>query len=256
VTASLRVVVITGASSGIGAALAELLARKGMSVALVARRAEALHAVTQRCGANAFAIVGDMTSREDVKRVVAQTIERFGHIDVWINNVGQGISRLPSQLSDADIDTMMRVNVKTALYGMQEVLPHFKERNAGHVINISSLLGRLSYSLPRTAYTAAKHFLNPLTANFRDEFRESHPGIQFSIVSPPVVRTDFGNNALHGGVDSRTLPNSQSAEEVAQVIADVIDTREPDVYTQAGSHERVVRYFDSVGTDPRSPRRV
>lgn len=243
-------VVITGASSGIGAALAELLARKGMSVALVARRPEALHAVAQRCGADAFAIVGDMTNREDVKRVVAQTIERFGHIDVWINNVGQGITRMPSQLTDNDIDSMMQANVKSAFYGMQEVLPYFKDRNAGHIINISSMLGRLTYAPFRSAYTASKHFLNALTADFRDEVRQTHPGIQFSLVSPPVVRTNFGLNAVHGGPDSRSLPNSQSAEEVAVVISGVIESREPDVYTQAGSHERVVRYFDSVGTDP------
>jgi short-subunit dehydrogenase len=250
VTALQRVVVITGASGGIGAALADLLARKGMSVALVARRAPALRAVAQRCGVNAFAIVGDMTNREDVKRVVAQTIERFGHIDVWINNVGQGITRVPSQLTDDDIDSMMRANVKSAFYGMQEVLPYFKDRNAGHIINISSMLGRLTYAPFRSAYTAAKHFLNALTADFREEVRQTHPGIQFSLVSPPVVRTDFGKNAVHGGPDSRTLPNSQSAEEAASVIAWVIESRAPDVYTVAGSAERIAQYYASVGIDP------
>jgi len=243
-------VVITGASSGIGAALAELLASRRKSVVLVARGADALRTVAERCGANALPIAADVTRREDVRRVVAEALKRFGHIDVWVNNVGQGITRAPSQLTDDDIDAMMRVNVKSALYGMQEVLPHFKERNAGHVINISSMLGRIPYALPRTAYTAAKHFLNALTANFRDEVRQTHPGIQFSIVSPPVVRTNFGLNAVYGGVDSRSVPDSQSAEEVAAVIAGVIESRAPDVYTTPGSRERVVRYFESVGADP------
>jgi NADP-dependent 3-hydroxy acid dehydrogenase YdfG len=244
-----RVVVITGASSGIGAALAELLASRSDSVVLVARRREAVERVAKRCGTSAHAVVADMSRREDVRRVVREAVERFGHIDVWVNNVGRGISRSPTQLTDDDIDAMMTSNVKTALYGMQEVLPHFKERNAGHAINISSMLGRLPYALPRSAYTGSKHFLNALTANFRDEVRQTHPGIQFSIVSPPAIPTDFGMNALHGGIDSRKLPDTQSLAEVVQAIAWTIDTREPDVYTRPASRERVLAYFSSLGAD-------
>lgn len=245
-----KVVVITGASSGIGAALAELLAKRGASLALVARRADALGAVATRCGAHAFPIVADMTRREDVRRVIDGTIARFGHIDVLVNNVGLGITRQPSQLTDEDIDEMMRINVKSALYGMQEVLPHFKARNAGHVINISSMLGRIPFAIIRSAYNGAKHFLNALTANFRAEVQQTNPGIQFTIVSPGVVRTEFGKNARHGGPDSRELPDSQSAEEVAAVIAGAIESRKPDVYTRPGAHDRVVAYFTSLGADP------
>jgi short-subunit dehydrogenase len=82
------------------------------------------------------------------------------------------------------------------------------------------------------------------------ELAQSYPGIQISLVSPGVVRTDFGLNAIHGGVNSRELPNSQSAEEAAEVIAGVIESRRPDVYTQQGSHDRVVGYYDSLGEDP------
>ncbi len=85
-----RVVIITGASSGIGAALGELLAKKGDSVVLVARRADALKAVADRCGPNALAIVANVTRREDVKRMIAEAIARFGHVDVLVNNVGRG----------------------------------------------------------------------------------------------------------------------------------------------------------------------
>jgi len=245
-----KIIVITGASGGIGAALAELLASRGASLVLVARRGEALQAVARRCGDRALAIVADVTHRDDVRHVVEQALGRFGHIDVWVNNVGQGISTVPSRLTDDDIDEVMRVNVKTALYGMQEVLPHFKSRNAGHVINISSMLGRIPFAVFRSAYSASKHFLNALTANFRTEVQETHPGIQFSLVSPGVVRTDFGKNALHGGPDSRQLPDSQSAEEVAEVIAGVIESRRPDVYTRRGAHDRVAKFYDAVGTDP------
>jgi NAD(P)-dependent dehydrogenase (short-subunit alcohol dehydrogenase family) len=245
-----KVVVITGASGGIGAATAEALAGRGARLALVARRADALGAVASRCGPNALAIVADVTSRVEVRRVVEAALAHFGGIDVWINNVGRGISRLPSELSDQDVDDMIRVNVLTALYGMQEVLPHFKERGAGHIINVSSMLGRIPLTPIRSAYTAAKHFLNGLTACFRTEIQQIQPGIHVSLVSPGVVRTDFGRNALYGGPDSRQLPDSQSAEEVAEVIAGVVESPRPDVYTRQGARDRVVGYFASLGANP------
>jgi NADP-dependent 3-hydroxy acid dehydrogenase YdfG len=243
------IVVITGASGGIGAALAELVSGQGMSVALAARRKDALEAVAARCSGRALPVVADVTVRENVRRIVDETLSRFGRIDVWINNAGIGITRPPSQLTDQDIDAMIQANVKSALYGMQEVLPHFKQRNAGHIINVSSMLGRIPFAMIRSAYSGAKHFLNALTAMLRDELRESHPGIQVSLVSPGVVRTDFGLNAMHGGPDSRQFPGSQSAEEVAAVIAQVIATRAPDVYTLPGARERVAAYYGSIGVD-------
>src|SRR5438067_3332854 len=164
-----RVVVITGASSGIGAALAELLAGKGDAVVLVARREEQLRAVAAKCGTRAQVIVADVTRRDDVRRVVKEALGRFGHIDVWVNNAGQGISRMPSQLTDEDIDEMMRINVKSVVYGIQEVLPHFQSRGRGQVINVSSMLGRVPFFALRSAYNGAKPFLNALTANFREE---------------------------------------------------------------------------------------
>jgi short-subunit dehydrogenase len=133
---------------------------------------------------------------------------------------------------------------------MQEVLPHFRERGAGHLINISSMLGRMPMNPMRSAYNGAKHFLNALTANFRAEVQQTHPDIRVSLVSPGVVRTEFGIHSLHGGPDSRQLPDSQSAEEVGRVIAKLIETPRPDVYTRRGAHDRVVGYFASLGEDP------
>ena len=248
--ASEPVVVITGASGGIGAAVAHELSRRYASLVLVARRAEALEQVVGQCGARAVGLVADMTVREEVDGVVEASLSRFGQIDVWINNVGQGITRLPSELTDDDIDEMMRVNVKSALYGMQAVLPHFRSVGRGHVINISSMLGRIPSAPFRAAYSASKHFLNALTENLRAEVQETHPEIAFSLVSPGVVRTAFGANALHGGPDSRELPNSQSVEEVAVVIADLVESRRRDVYTRRGSRGRVVEYFEGLGEDP------
>ena len=241
-----KTIVITGASSGIGAALAELLAPHGHSLVLVARREPELHAVAARCGPLALPVVADVTVREDVQRVVRSAIERFDHIDVWVNNAGRGMTRMPSELTDDDIDEMMRVNVKSALYGMQEVLPHLKERGTGHVINVSSMLGRIHIAPFRSAYSGAKHFLSSLTADMRAEVQATHPGIQISLFSPGVVQTEFGVNATHGGPDSRTLPNSQSAEEVAAVIVQMLETRKADAYSRPGAVQMVLKYFTAL----------
>jgi hypothetical protein len=89
-----------------------------------------------------------------------------------------------------------------------------------------------------------------LTATFRAEVQATHPDIQFSLVSPGVVRTDFGLRAIHGGPDSRSFPGSQSAEEVAAVIAEVVRTRHPDVYTRVGAKAGVIDYLDKLTSDP------
>lgn len=241
---------ITGASSGIGAAVAAQLAGRGDQVVLAARRAAALAEVAGQCAGRALPVVTDVTRREDVRRLIRTAQEAHGRIDVLVNNAGQGISRPPSALTSDDIDQMMDANVKSALYGMQEVLPVFQAQGEGHIINVSSMLGRIPYAVIRSAYCGAKHFLNALTATFREEVQATHPGIQVSLVSPGVVYTEFGNNAVHGGPDSRALPEGQSAEEVAAVIASVIDTRAPDVYTRRGLAARVAEYYASVGRDP------
>jgi short-subunit dehydrogenase len=245
--ATTKVVVITGASSGIGAVLAEQLSRDGTKVALVGRRETALRRVAERCAPNALPIIADVTRREAVSDVVDEVVEHFGHMDVWINNVGRGISRLATELTDEDIDDMMLVNVKSALYGMQESFRYFRERGEGHIINVSSMLGRMPLAPIRSAYSASKHFLNALTANFRDDVHAQYPNIQVSLVSPGIVATDFGLHALHaGGPDNRTMPNAQSAEAVAEVIRGVIGSRRADVYTVPGAQEAVVKYFGIV----------
>ncbi|HUK65011.1 MAG TPA: SDR family oxidoreductase, partial [Dongiaceae bacterium] len=214
-----QVIVITGASGGIGAALARLAGGRGARVVLAARRAQELGQVAAQSGADAVAVVADVTRRAEVERVLDAALTGFGHVDVWVNNAGRGITRMVSELTDDDFDEMMLVNAKSALYGMQAVLPHFKERGTGHIINISSMLGRVPFFVTRSAYSAAKHALNSLTANLRIELREKYPGIHVTSVHPGVVATEFGVHALHGGPDSRNLPGAQPVGEVAQVIA-------------------------------------
>ena len=237
-----QIVVITGASAGIGAALAQRVAARGARPVLLARRKQELDEVAARSGPDALVIPTDVTQRAEVERAVEQTLARFGKLDVWVNNAGRGISRAVSQLTDADIDEMMLVNVKSALYGMQAVLPCFRARGRGHIINVSSMLGRVPFAPVRSAYSASKHALNALTANLRMELRDA-PGIHVSSVHPGVVATEFGLRALHGGFDSRAFPGAQSAEEVADVIADVIEHPRADVYTRPEAQRVIAEYY-------------
>lgn len=256
-----KVIVITGASAGIGAALAEVVHEKKGTPVLVARRERELAAVAAKAG-GATAFAADVTKRSEVRRALEAALAKHGHVDVWVNNVGRGISKNPSELTEEDLDLMMAVNVKSALYGMQEVLPHFKARGAGQIINVSSMLGRVPFAVARSAYSAAKHFLNALTANLRMELRATHPGITVTLVSPGVVATEFGLNALHGGVDSRTLPGAQTPREVAEVIATAIEEPCADVYTRPAFLQQVAAYYAAqdlgafeaqLGGAPRAP---
>jgi NADP-dependent 3-hydroxy acid dehydrogenase YdfG len=249
-----KIVVITGASAGIGAASAESLSKRGESVVLVARREKELNEVADRCGPNAMAVVADATVRAENERVVRAAIDRFGHIDVWVNNVGQGITRPPSQLTDDDIDNVMRVNVKSMLYGIQSVLPHFKERGTGQIVNVSSMLGRVPMAVYRSAYNGAKHFINALTWNLREELRAEFPGIVVTLFSPGVVNTDFGTNAMHGGPPSSSLPNAQDVHEVGEVMAWAIEERKTDVYTRPGSKAWITGFYQNLGEDPNVAR--
>ncbi len=240
-----KVVVITGASAGIGAALAEQVGRKGWQPVLAARRERELREVAARSGPEALPVVANVSRREDVQRVLDAALARFGQVDVWVNNAGRGISKLVSELTDEDFDEMMRVNVKSALYGMQAVLPHFQSRGRGHIINVSSMLGRVPYVPERSAYNAAKHALNALTANLRQELRERSPGIHVTTFLPGVVATEFGVNARGGGVDSRKIPGAQSVEEVAGVLVDTIEKPRPEVYSRPAYRDQVIAYYSS-----------
>jgi short-subunit dehydrogenase len=241
-----KVIVITGASAGIGAELARQAGEKGAKLVLAARRRPELEAVVSRSGREAIAVVTDATRRADMERLRDAALERFGRIDVWVNNAGRGITRPVSELTDEDLDAMMTDNVKSALYGMQVVLPHFKSRNAGQIVNISSGLARLPVVPFRSAYSAAKHALNALSACLRLELRQSHPGIMVSVVMPGVVATEFGTNALGGGPDSRMLPGAQSVEDATRVILDVIEHPRPEAYTQPATQAEVERYYRDV----------
>jgi short-subunit dehydrogenase len=241
-----KTIVITGASAGIGAALARHLGRQGHQLVLAARRGPELERVAAECGAAAEVAIADVRRRADVERLRDAALRRFGQVDVWVNNAGRGITRAVLDLTDEDVDEMMAVNVKSALYGMQAIVPHFQERGEGHLINVSSFLGRVPFVAFRSAYNAAKHALNALTANLRMDLRNTHPGVHVSLVMPGVVRTEFAANAL-GGMVPGGGPPGQTAEEVAAVIAEVIEHPVAEVYTNPASAEMARRYYQDVG---------
>jgi NAD(P)-dependent dehydrogenase (short-subunit alcohol dehydrogenase family) len=133
---------------------------------------------------------------------------------------------------------------------MQTVLPHFKQRRRGHLVNVSTMLARIPFASFRSAFSAAKHALNSLTENVRMDLSRDYPEIVVTCVMPGVVTTDFGLNALGGGPDSRTLPGAQTAEQVAAIIADTIERgRGGDVYTALGALERVLQYISGLAAE-------
>jgi short-subunit dehydrogenase len=245
-----KVVVITGASGGIGAALARRLGADGHALVLAARRMDALEAVAREASADAVAVAADVTRRADVERIRNEALRAFGRVDVWVNNAGRGITRPVLELTDDDVDEMMAVNVKSALYGMQAIVPHFVERGSGHVINVSSFLGRVPVASVRSVYSASKAALNSLTANLRMDLRHSAPGVHVSLVMPGLVSTEFAANAL-GGVRGPTAPAAaamgvQTAEEVADAIAGLIAHPRAELFTNPAHAAVAPRYYADV----------
>ena len=242
-----KVIVITGASSGIGAALARQMGAEGHRRVLGARREPQLNAVCAASG-QARAVVTDVLVRAQVERLRDEAIKAFGQIDVWVNNAGRGIGKKVLELTDDDFDQMMAINVKSALYGIQAVVPHFRERGAGHLINVSSFLGRVPLASYRSAYNAAKAALNALTANLRMDLAGAYPNIHVSVVMPGPVSTDFADVALGGTpmAPPARLTGIQTADEVADVIGGLIENPRAEVFTSPTLKALSKRYYEDV----------
>ncbi len=251
-----RVIVITGASGGIGAALARDLAKEGANLVLAARRERELHTVADETRAlgseKTVSVPVDVTRREQVFELRDRTLAEFGRIDVWVNNAGRGITRAVLDLTDEDIDEMIAVNLKSAIYGMQAVVPYFIERGEGHLINVSSFLGRVPIASFRSVYSAAKAALNSITANLRMDLRD-HPGIHVSLIMPGVVTTDFARNVrgdarppITGGGPGRPSMNAQTPDEVAARIVEVIRNPVAELYTNPALAEVARQYYADV----------
>jgi NADP-dependent 3-hydroxy acid dehydrogenase YdfG len=247
-----KVIVITGASSGIGAALARKLSAQGHSLVLAARSSEKLEAVATACGA--LAVPTDVTRRADVDDLRERALTAFGRVDVWVNNAGRGINRGVLELTDDDFDEMMLVNVKSALYGMQTIMPHFTSRAEGHVINVSSMLTRVPTASFRSAYSAAKAALNMLTASLRMDMQARFERIHVSLILPGSVPGEFQKNSI-GGTPTVNPPGGappQRPEDVADVIGRVIDHPVAEAYTSPAFYDFTRRYYEDVAAFERS----
>jgi NADP-dependent 3-hydroxy acid dehydrogenase YdfG len=254
------VVVITGASAGIGAAIARTLGGEGKRVVLAARREAELQKVADEAAAlgaaRTLVVRTDVTRRAEVLRLRDATLAAFGRFDVWINNAGRGITRNVIDLSDEDLDQMIAVNLKSALYGMQAAVPHFMERGTGHLINMSSSLGRVPVASFRSAYSAAKSALNSLTTNLRMDLLASHPGVHVSLVMPSIVTTGFFANVV--GEPRRPMPagapaggpRPQTAEDVAVAVAELIRAPRAEVFTNPASVELARQFAADMSSLP------
>ena len=245
-----KVVVITGASEGLGEGLAVRLARAGHSVVIAARRKPELERVARLCGNRAVIVPTDVTRRKDVEHLRDASVKACGHVDVWVNNAGRGINQKVLDLTDDELDQMIAVNVKSALYGMQAIVPHFMERGSGHLINMSSFLARVPIATFRSAYNASKAALNALTANLRMDLAKTHPGVHVSLVMPSFVVTGFQKNALGGsppmGPSGTTGVKPQTVDEVALCVEQLIAEPKAEIYTNPASPPVAQRYFSDV----------
>lgn len=187
-----KVVIITGASSGIGEAAAIELAKCGAKLVLAARRVERLDALVARAqalGAEALAVGTDVTSREQVEAMVAAAIERFGRVDVLVNNAGVMLLSFMKNAMVEQWDQMIDVNIKGPLYGIAAVLPHMRAQGSGHIINVSSMAGRRV--IPSGAvYSGTKFALHAISMGLRQELAPTD-NIRTTILSPGIVDTEL-----------------------------------------------------------------
>jgi uncharacterized protein len=215
-----KIAVITGASMGIGEALAKAFVEKGASLVLLSRDANRAEAARTRIGnlGQTIALSCDVRHREDIDRVLSLTMHHFQGIDIWINNAGHG---LDDSIANAEMDAC-RDTLDTNFYGalacMQAVIPIMRQRGGGTIINISSVAGHIPVPY-KGIYSATKFALNAITNAARVELKNDN--IHLLNVCPGYVRTDFGNNALKGTQNTSTRPTSQrgiSSERVARAV--------------------------------------
>lgn len=189
------VILITGASSGIGAAAARLFAAKGYRVVLAARRLERLQelqADIEAAGGDAFSVDTDLGKLDEIEALVAKTLDHYGQIDILFNNAGFGRAKWLEELDPArDIELQIQVNLNGVIQMTRAVLPHMLERKAGHIINMASLAGFVAtptYSI----YAATKHGVRGFSEALRREVGIWN--IHVSAIYPGGVKTEFANH--------------------------------------------------------------
>ncbi len=224
-----KVALITGASSGIGAATAKALAREGMRVGLLARRKERLDALAEeihRQGSHALVCSADVTDSAEIEGVVQHVLNQWGRIDLLLNNAGQGLVASLTATTAEALRALMEVNLVSVLTMTRAMLPGMLKAGSGHIINVSSIVGRRGVPF-RSAYSATKFGLVGLTECLRQELKGS--GIHVSLVYPIYTETEFHEVELKKVEPTRYGP-VQSAERVARAIVRCARRPRPEVY--------------------------
>jgi NADP-dependent 3-hydroxy acid dehydrogenase YdfG len=189
VTLAGKASIVTGASSGIGAATARVLAKEGCNVVLAARREDRLNALAAELGEGTLAVPADVTDPAACAALVAQTVERFGSLDVLINNAGLGLYGSIAEGNPEDWRKMFDVNVLGVLYTTRAAVRQMLRQGAGDVVFVSSLAGRRVPRADGTVYAATKHAVNAIADGLRMDVHEK--GIRVINVEPGLVRTAF-----------------------------------------------------------------
>lgn len=189
-----KVVVITGASSGLGEATARLLSEQGAIVVLGARRVDRLKSLADELisnGGKALAISTDVTDRDQVKKLVDAAVQTYGQIDVLINNAGLMPQAPLERLKVDEWDRTIDVNIKGVLYGIAAALPHMQQQKFGHIINVSSVAGH-KVGPGSAVYAATKHAVRVLSEGLRQEVKPYN--IRTTVISPGAVATELPNS--------------------------------------------------------------
>jgi NADP-dependent 3-hydroxy acid dehydrogenase YdfG len=220
-----KVIVITGASSGLGEAAARHLAANGARVVLGARRADRINALAKELGGDgkALAVETDVTNCDQVKRLVDVAVDRFGRIDVMINNAGLMQQSPLERLKVDEWDNMIDVNIKGVLYGIAAALPHMMEQKSGHIINVSSVAGH-KVKPSGAVYCATKHAVRAISEGLRTEVTSYN--LRTTIISPGAVATELPSHitdpesadAIQGYYEAVAIPADSFARAVAFAI--------------------------------------
>ena len=199
-----KVVVITGASSGLGEATARLLAKQGALVVLGARRADRIDALAHEltaAGGKALSVATDVRDREQVKRLVDTAVKSFGRIDVMLNNAGVMPLAPLERLKTEEWDQMIDVNLKGVLNGIAAALPYMKEQKSGHFINVSSVAGHKIIP-DGTVYCATKFAVRALSEGLRQEVKPYN--IRTTVISPGAVATELLEHISEKTIQAQT----------------------------------------------------
>ncbi len=225
-----KVVIVTGASMGIGEVTAKLLSKQGAKVVLAARSLDKLKNLEKELNGS-YAIKVDMTDEKEIKNMVKKTVEHFGRVDILINNAGQGYDAFTTDIKIDKFKYLFDLNLLGPVIAMQEVIPYMKKQGEGSIINVAS--GTALMFIPGMgAYSSLKRSLVGVSLTAREELEKYN--ITVSVIYPYITSTNFEKNTIKNGVmqdegDSPPMPGDPP-EYIAQKILDLINSKEAESF--------------------------